>query len=282
MKKHYIAVFALAGLFAPLTLLAQNNPATSATPTYNQGQCRLAGIEIWKEGNAQTAAAIELLTSFVPSGANRTPTAAERTRLAQWETQKTQGQRFMIIGSKMFGALGSYDRGAAAIPDMSNNRALIPIVQACLARFTAEVEGAQSQKWVEMLTASNGDKSAIDANSIRTVGSQVHMAVLTTSPTVTAVPGVGQSRSNVTHWSFNCAAPRSASARTTYFLQPRSDNIIAVQDLSPSTSVVIDRTGSPIANLARVACGETRLRADAASFPDLLAIVRHQEAPRAP
>lgn len=282
MKKHDFAVFALAGIFAPSTLLAQTNPVTPAAPTYNQGQCRLAGIQIWKEGNAQTAAAVELLSSFVPTGASRTPTPVERTRLAQWETQKTGGQRFMIIGSKMFGALGSHDRGSAPIPDMASNRALIPIVQACLSRFTAEIEGAQSQRWSEALTSTTGEKSAIDKNSLHTVGSQAHMAVLTTAPSATAIQGVGQSRSSVTHWSFKCAAPRAASARTIYLLQPGTDNIIDVQDLSSGAPIAITRPNSPIANLARLACGETWLPPDPQVFPSLLTIVRHQEAARAP
>jgi hypothetical protein len=279
MKKHHVAVFALAGLVAPSTLLAQTNSATPVAPTYNQGQCRLSGIQIWKEGNAQTAGAIELLSSFVPSGASRVPTPAERTRLAQWETQKTQGQRFMIIGSKMFGALGSHDRGSAPIPDMASNRALIPIVQACLGRFTAEIEGAQSQRWSEALTSTTGEKSAIDKNSLRTVGSQAHIAVLTTAPSATAIQGVGQSRSSVTHWSFKCAAPRAASAQTIYLLQPGTDNIIDVQDLSAGAPIAITRPNSPIANLGRLACGETWLPPDPQVFPNLLAIVRNQEAP---
>jgi hypothetical protein len=282
MKKHHVAVFALASLFAPSTLLAQTNAATPAAATYNEGQRNLAGVEIWKEGNAQFSAAASALSVFRPTGPGGAPTPPEQARLTQLENQKTQGTRFMIIGSKMIGAFGSYSRGVAPVPSMANNAALIPIVQACLGRFTAQLEAVQSQRWIDFQTARDGEKSAINAASIKTVGSEVHMAVLTTAAAISALPGVGPNRSNVTHWAFKCAGPRLASARTMYFFQPGSDNIIAVQDLSASPPAAITQPNSPIANLARVACGETRLKPEAQSFPDVLAIVRRQEAARAP
>jgi hypothetical protein len=282
MNKHHVAAFALTGLFAPSTLLAQTNPATPPAATYNEGQCNLAGIEIWKEGNAQFSAAANALSIFRPTGPGGAPTPPERARLTQLENQKTQGTRFMIIGSKMIGAFGGYSRGAAPVPSMATNANLIPVVQACISSFGAAFEAAQTQRWIDFQTASDGEKSAINAASIKNVGSEVHIAVLTTAATVSELPSVGQYRSNTTHWAFNCMGPRTASARTMYYYQPGTDNIIAIQDLSASPPAAITQPNSPIANLARVACGETRLRPEAQSFPDVLAIMRLQEAARAP
>jgi hypothetical protein len=268
--------------FAQVGPAPQHTPAASPAATYNQGQCNLAGIEIWKEGNAQFRGAVSSLSVVRPVAEANAARMPLQGRLEQLETQKIQGTRFMIIGSKMIGAFGSYSRGAAPVPNMATNAALIPVVQACMARFGAALEAAQTQRWIDFQTARDGEKSAINAASIVTVGGEVHMAVLTTNASISTLPSVGPFRSHVTHWAIKCAGPRTASARTMYFYQPGSDNIIAVQDLSTNLPAAITQPNSPIANLARVACGETRLRADAQSFPDLLAMVRHQEAAGAP
>jgi hypothetical protein len=266
----------------PVGASAQTGPATTQSPAraaiYSESQCNLAAIMIWLEGNAQEMTATSTASRLRTTSAGSTPTPAEQARLAQLETQKTGGTRLKIIGLRMMDALGSYVRGSAPVANMAANGALIPVVQVCLVQYTAQIEGAQSQRWIDFQTATDGEKSAINAASIKTVGAEVHMSVLTTPPMNTPLMSLGQYRSTLTHWAFTCTGQRTASARTMYFLRPGTDDLLAVSDGSAEDPVAITRPTSPIANLARVACGETRLRPEAQSFPNLLAIVRNQEA----
>lgn len=280
MKKHHVAVFALAGLLTPSSLLAQTNPASPPAATYTQGQCKMTGIAVWKAFDARIKQAMTTLSNFRPTGPNGAPTPAEQQMLASEEVKKTDSMRFKTIGQTFVDAFGSYAPGTAPLPTFSRFGDFTPVLSACLTQYGPDIEAAQKPRWIDYITTADGNRYAIDASNIKTVGPEVHMRMLVTPTASFTVPTIGLARSSVTHFAITCAAPRTYRTGIMYYLQPSSDNVLAMEDMAMLGSKPIANSNQAIASLASVACGETRLRAEAQSFATLRAIVANQEAAR--
>lgn len=285
MKQRRLNTLAALCLMLPSSLLAQTSGARVSLPNYTEGQCKMAALRAWHSHRERLNLSTSAIEYFQPTSPNGRPTPAEQAKLSQAQAEKAESIRLKAEALQIAGTFGGYDLGSAPMPLFPNIQSMTPVLQACRNRYARDIDAAQRQRWVEIARAADGKAFAVNSASIKTVGSEVHMAVMTTLPTSQPYRGLGVYRSSVLHLAFSCAGSRYSRAGLYYFLRPATDNIFYVGETSDTTSgsnQPITDPNTAMASFARVACGEFRLSPDAPSFSDLRSFIANQERAQPP